>query len=355
VRASCHKRPARLASFSLAVIVALLATTAALADDPTALRNDASNLRSANASLATRSQQALLELYALQSRLGQAEQRIAALEGRRDEVQRARASAKNRLQLARSDFQTAERQLAARLRQLYVEGEVDPLAVLLGAESLDEALSALDGLDRLATQDKSIVGQLAHAKVALRTAAARLAARQRELDGLIADARATRTALARAQAERASSLASLRRQQAFNSAQISRLTDQAAAAQAQAETLASSGAGSGSSSSSGGGGGGGGGGPIPGPPPTSGTKMTVSSTGYCLKGTTATGVPVSWGVVAVDPNVIPLGTKMFVPGYGEGVAADTGSAVKGNTIDLWFPTCAQAIAWGRRTVTITIH
>ena len=58
--------------------------------------------------------------------------------------------------------------------------------------------------------------------------------------------------------------------------------------------------------------------------------MTVSSTGYCLQGNTATGVPTSSGVVAVDPSVIPLGTRMYVPGYGEGVAADTGCAVKGH-------------------------
>ncbi len=83
--------------------------------------------------------------------------------------------------------------------------------------------------------------------------------------------------------------------------------------------------------------------------------MTVSATGYALPGTTATGIPVGWGVVAVDPNVIPLGTRMYIPGYGEGVAADTGGAVDGREIDLWFPTRAQALAWGRRTVTITIH
>jgi cystine transport system substrate-binding protein len=45
---------------------------------------------------------------------------------------------------------------------------------------------------------------------------------------------------------------------------------------------------------------------------------------------------------------------MLVPGYGEGVAADTGGSVRGATIDLWFPSCAQALAWGRKTVTITI-
>jgi 3D (Asp-Asp-Asp) domain-containing protein len=53
--------------------------------------------------------------------------------------------------------------------------------------------------------------------------------------------------------------------------------------------------------------------------------------------------------------VIPLGTRMTIPGYGEGVAADTGRAVQGATIDLWFPTTGQALAWGRRVVTITLH
>jgi 3D (Asp-Asp-Asp) domain-containing protein len=60
-------------------------------------------------------------------------------------------------------------------------------------------------------------------------------------------------------------------------------------------------------------------------------------------------------VVAVDPAVIALGTRLTIPGYGEGVAADTGTAVQGNTIDLWFPTLSDAMAWGRRTVTITLH
>jgi 3D (Asp-Asp-Asp) domain-containing protein len=46
---------------------------------------------------------------------------------------------------------------------------------------------------------------------------------------------------------------------------------------------------------------------------------------------------------------------MTIPGYGEGVAADTGGAVQGAAIDLWFPSTAQALAWGRRTVTIRLH
>jgi 3D (Asp-Asp-Asp) domain-containing protein len=64
---------------------------------------------------------------------------------------------------------------------------------------------------------------------------------------------------------------------------------------------------------------------------------------------------VGWGIVAVDPSVIPLGTRMTIPGYGEGVAADTGGSIQGAVIDLWFATPAQAAAWGRRTVTISLH
>jgi 3D (Asp-Asp-Asp) domain-containing protein len=88
---------------------------------------------------------------------------------------------------------------------------------------------------------------------------------------------------------------------------------------------------------------------------TTGRTITVSATGYALPGRTSTGLPVGWGVVAVDPSVIPLGTHMTIPGYGEAVAADTGGAVSGSTIDLWFPSVAQANAWGRRVVTVTLH
>jgi 3D (Asp-Asp-Asp) domain-containing protein len=83
--------------------------------------------------------------------------------------------------------------------------------------------------------------------------------------------------------------------------------------------------------------------------------MTVVATGYAASGATATGLSTGWGTVAVDPSVIPLGTQMTIPGYGQGVAADTGGGVSGGTIDLWFPTTAEALRWGRRVVTITLH
>jgi 3D (Asp-Asp-Asp) domain-containing protein len=81
----------------------------------------------------------------------------------------------------------------------------------------------------------------------------------------------------------------------------------------------------------------------------------VVATAYTTQGTTATGIPTGPGIVAVDPTVIPLGTRMTIPGYGEAVAADTGSAVKGLRIDVWVATAAEAAQWQWQTVTITLH
>lgn len=58
--------------------------------------------------------------------------------------------------------------------------------------------------------------------------------------------------------------------------------------------------------------------------------------------------------VAVDPSVIPLGSLLWVSGYGVAVAGDTGGAIKGNLIDLHFSSVQQASSWGRKTVTVKI-
>lgn len=69
---------------------------------------------------------------------------------------------------------------------------------------------------------------------------------------------------------------------------------------------------------------------------------------------TATGRRAQYGVVAVDPTVIPLNTLVFVEGYGFAIAADTGGAIKGNKIDVCVPTREEAMRWGRRTVRVHI-
>ena len=69
---------------------------------------------------------------------------------------------------------------------------------------------------------------------------------------------------------------------------------------------------------------------------------------------TATGHRVRRGIIAVDPRIIPLYTRVYVEGYGEAIALDTGGAIKGHKIDLAMETHRQAYGWGRRKVKITI-
>lgn len=72
------------------------------------------------------------------------------------------------------------------------------------------------------------------------------------------------------------------------------------------------------------------------------------------RGITASGIYAVRGGVAVDPNVIPLGTRLYIPGYGEAIAADTGGAINGNRIDLLMDSYAECMAFGRQTVQVYI-
>ncbi len=90
-----------------------------------------------------------------------------------------------------------------------------------------------------------------------------------------------------------------------------------------------------------------------------GRTMIMRATAYSpqepgLNDHTATGIPARRGVAAVDPTVIPLGTRLLVEGYGEAIAGDTGSAIKGMRIDLCFDTLAECEAYGVRTVRVTV-
>lgn len=69
---------------------------------------------------------------------------------------------------------------------------------------------------------------------------------------------------------------------------------------------------------------------------------------------TATGSRLTKGIVSVDPNLIPLGTKLYVEGYGYAVADDVGGAIKGNRIDLAYDSRAEALQFGRQTVKVYV-
>lgn len=84
------------------------------------------------------------------------------------------------------------------------------------------------------------------------------------------------------------------------------------------------------------------------------TEFVCESTAYCLRGRTASGRMAGPGIVAVDPAVIPLGTRLHVEGYGYAVAGDTGAAIKGKKVDVWFSTREECLQWGRRKVKVSL-
>lgn len=94
-----------------------------------------------------------------------------------------------------------------------------------------------------------------------------------------------------------------------------------------------------------------------------GETFTMTATAYTANcggcsGVTATGMNLKANpnakVIAVDPSVIPLGTKVYVEGYGEAIAGDTGGSINGNRIDVFVPNDQQARNWGVRTVTVKV-
>jgi cystine transport system substrate-binding protein len=254
-------------------------------------------------------------------------------------------------------------QLADRLRFLYRSGDVDTVAVLLTATSLDDALGRLDALRRLTQEDTRLItdmqaaeaevartlGRLRTAEATLATEAERARAERRRLSAAVGDRRSVVADLAarrRLTAARLVALQAAAREADRRAAEVARRREQARAAAPVAAEPDPPAEDPGAAA--------------PSPPPSTpepaeaGGTFEVEATAYTLRGATATGVPTQRGVCAVDPAVIPLGTRFEVSGYGSCVAADTGGAIVGRRIDVWVATNAEASAWGRRVVTVTL-
>jgi cystine transport system substrate-binding protein len=353
--------PRRRLLLLAAMAVAVLVAPAVGGANPS---HSVSTLRARDAAIAAKSRAAVLGLYSLDQQLSAAHARLGSLQRQTASLRAERVTLEHALRIARRGTAVAQRGLALQIRTLYEQGSVEPLEIVFGAKSLDEAMTNIDNLNRAGAQSEAVLEQLQAAKKRLARASAALRSREAALAAATRDARAQESSLVRTRAQRSAYLGSLATQRKLTQRAIAGVVARAHAAavrsaqivhaapvpvqspaqsqsQAPALTLESAAAAPQPQSA---------------PAPVGGGReLTVSATGYALGGTTATGLPVGWGVVAVDPSVIPLGTHMLIPGYGEAVAADTGGAIVGSTIDLWFPTAAQAAAWGRRTVTIVLH
>jgi peptidoglycan DL-endopeptidase CwlO len=320
-------------------------------------------LRAQAAALGRAEQSALLQLYASESALLRARDARAQLETRSTDLAAQEADAQRSAVIVTRSLAASQARVARLLRYLYLRGAPDPIAVILGAASLDEAVEGIDDISRAASQNQRLAQTALAQADTLRRLRATLAERRRELNRARASARAAEAGLAAAVVERSSTVSAISRNNALTAHKLAALQEQARAAARASARLAARQPAPAVAAVGGGHGAGTVAEPAVATTPASGSvtgaagtrTLVVDAVAYHLAGRTASGLPVGIGVIAVDPTVIPLGTRVFVPGYGPAVAADVGSAVKGLIIDLWMPTTAQALAWGRRTVTITVY
>jgi 3D (Asp-Asp-Asp) domain-containing protein len=291
-----------------------------------------------------------LELYAAESAVARARTSAALLERRRRALDTKLRRARRHVAVVRRSLEATNERVATLLRRLYVEGDADPIAVLLGARSLPAMLAGLDELERTTHASRGIAAELRARSRSLQAQLLRLSQVRRDLTRAERLAGAALAVSERAAAARRATVVGIRSRAGITRARLAAAEARARAARRASVRLERK--------------------RVRGAEPTpelearaaptapaaQGVRtLVVDAVAYHLPGRTASGLPVGVGVIAVDPTVIPLGTRVFVPGYGAAVAADVGSAIKGTIIDLWMPSTSAARAWGRRTVTITVY
>lgn len=340
VRAGKHGRR-RVRALAISLVIAALAVGAvAIAQPPDATLE---RLSAAEAD-------AVAELVAADAAVAAAQARSAALDAQADVARDDAREAQRRSAVARENARIGRAVLAERLEALYRRGGTDPVIVLLTADSLTRALDELGVLRRAVLRDEALARETAagirRARAAQRTAdaeAARLAAAAEA-------AEAERVALADARAQEERTLTTIRAELADRRRALERVES---AAQEVTETVSSinasaapSGAPPQTASAA-----------AATPPAATGTGrvLRVKAYAYTGGGLTASGLPTGTGRCAVDPAVIPLGTRFDVPGYGPCLAADTGYLIDGATIDVWLPTQADTVQWGIKYLDITLY
>lgn len=306
------------------------------------------------------------ELSGKMDEINQVYQKLSDLEGKKKETEQRITQTQTKLQQAQQEKKNRVRDAKERLCELQKrQGTNTSLSILEKSTSLTQWLRIMIALQRLqsvyndslAAVKQSIV-DISQAKEQLQGYQSNLASQERQvndqkavLDSQMSDLKkkiadgqsemkqlADREQQAKAMEEaqkKAAEEEAQKQQQASNQKQQVQQTSTKTVDNSEAATSADN---------------------------VSGSKtLTMSATAYSTEangmGTySATGINLKQhpSCVAVDPSVIPLGSIIWVSGYGVSVAGDTGTAIKGNVIDLHFSTVAQSMAWGRRTVTVKI-
>ena len=347
-----------VAACLLGVTVAGTLAPTRVGAQPAAISSDAQALAQAH-------DRAVVDLLLIEKRLATTERDLAAAQAEAERIDTRLAQTTTDAERAATDLRTAQQRFDARVRKSYIDGRVGWLDALIGSASLTQLIGRVDLVNRILDESARLVDNVASAKEQAATARTKLEVDKKAQAATVDGLNSLKHELTSAHSDQAAFATHLGAKLAAVQAAAREAQARMDAVNAQSSSGSQSARGDGATRTTGktttpvttkkSGGGSTGSttrdnGARPG-----GRQLRVKMTAYCERGTTASGVPTGPGIIAVDPRVIKLGTRVYVPGYGEALAADTGGAIKGNFIDIWLPDRKTALDFGIQYRTITIY
>lgn len=271
------------------------------------------------------------QLHTTRDELNQLNQKLDAAKFELNQISLSKES-------VQEDLKKKKKILESRLANIYTGSRFISLDFILSSKDIATLISRLAYLNLIVKQDAKLVQKVESEKQYLEEAQIRIEQENRSLLELQANCSAKQSELDKKFQEKESVLENVKSQQLETEESLNDMQNRAIQIRTKMNELQ---------------------------PPSRGVtrgNLRLLATGYCPcsqccgknSGTTASGLPAGKGVVAVDPSVIPLGTKLYISEYGEAIAADVGGNIKGNRIDLGFDSHSQALAWGKRWVVVDI-
>lgn len=272
----------------------------------------------------------LLQLVNFDQEINSLEQRISNLEKESQNITSRIVEIQDEIEEKKQVVSKKRKALLLRLRKIYINGRTSKLELLLTCDNISDFLAGAEMIERVTQDDSQLLAETKREEEKLETLVSTLRQKKEQIEEKKSEMKDRKMALEKSKANRESLLAGA-------GGQRQTLEQKATAVKSKFAEL----------------------GPSQ-PPLREGAKvMFMMATGYSpqepgLSDATASGLKAQRGVVAVDPRVIPLGTRLYIEGYGSAIAADTGSAIKGNRIDLCFDTLEEVKNYGKRKVRVEI-
>lgn len=275
---------------------------------------------------------------------------ISEIDKNKEKMNQVNKDVKNtedKLVEVKENVKVKEKLFARRVRAIYINGGDSYLDILLDSKSLSDFMSRIDTVAKIMNFDKDVVDKLKEQKQSILKQKENLDKEKQKLEGLKKDNEVALSKLNRNVSEEKAAFSKISEQEeklvaseaekSKKAEENSKINKEVASSNTSSGTLSRGESSSGSYSKS----------------------MMMTATAYSGHSATAYGPkpvrnPQGYSTIAVDPRVIPLGTRVYVEGYGYAIAHDTGGAIIGNKIDLFMNSESECNSWGRRTVKVYV-